>query len=170
MHEVLLITGGVRSGKSRYAEARIAAHAPPWAYIATAEARDEEMAERIRRHRNRRSRDWRTLEAPLGLTGALAESEDAGGRLVDCLTLWLSNLMEAERDIAVETEQLCDYLARTEAPVVLVTNEVGLGIVPENPLARRFRDAAGELNQRVAEVAGEVVLMVAGHPVPVKPA
>lgn len=170
MREVLLITGGVRSGKSRYAEARIAAHAPPWAYIATAEARDEEMAERIRRHRAHRSGDWRTLETPLRLTEALAESEDAGSRLVDCLTLWLSNLMEAERDIAAETERLCGYLAETRTPVVLVTNEVGLGIVPENPLARRFRDEAGLLNQAIAEVAGEVVLMVAGHPVPVKPA
>ena len=170
MREVVLITGGVRSGKSRYAEARIAAQAPPWVYVATAEARDDEMAERIRRHRARRSADWHTVEAPLDLLGALTESENAGGRLVDCLTLWLSNLLEAGRDITTESGRLCDYLARTETPVVLVTNEVGLGIVPENPLARRFRDAAGELNQAVAETATEVILMVAGHPVPVKSA
>ncbi len=171
MERVILITGGARSGKSRYAEARVAAYASPWAFLATAEAGDEEMAERIRLHQRRRSQEWRTVEAPLALVDALQETASiCGAQLVDCLTLWLSNLMQAERDVGAEIDRLYNYLTDTTTPVVLVTNEVGMGIVPANALARRFRDEAGRMNQAIAVVAQEVVLMVSGYPTTVKPA
>ncbi len=171
MGRVILITGGARSGKSRYAEARVAAYPSPWAFLATAEAGDEEMAERIRLHQTRRSQEWRTVEAPLALVDALQETARfSGAQLVDCLTLWLSNLMQAERDVGAEMDRLCNYLTDTTTPVVLVTNEVGMGIVPANALARRFRDEAGRMNQAIAVVAQEVVLMVSGYPTTVKPA
>lgn len=167
---IILITGGARSGKSRYAEERVRSIPPPWGYVATAEARDEEMKERIRMHRSRRSADWRTVECPLQLAGALKSQEDScNAQLVDCLTLWLSNLIEAERDVVAEVESLCHYLITTPIPVLLVTNEVGMGIVPANALAREFRDQAGRMNQAVARVAEEVILMVAGLPIRVKP-
>lgn len=169
---ILLISGGARSGKSRNAESRTLALSQSLSaapiYIATAEALDEEMRERIRTHQARRTDVWRNIEAPLALAKALDESDGEGPRLVDCLTLWLSNLMLAERDWRQETGTLCETLKRQQAPVTLVTNEVGLGIVPDNPLARRFRDAAGVLNQMVAEVADEVCFMVAGLPMRVK--
>ena len=136
---------------------------PPWAYVATAEAGDDEMAARIKAHRARRGAEWRTVEAPRDLAAALA----ACGRmpvLIDCLTLWLSNLMLAEADIDAEVERLETVLAAAAAPVVMVANEVGSGIVPEHPLGRRFRDLQGTLNQRLAARADRVVLMVAGLP------
>ena len=171
MGTVILITGGARSGKSRYAEARVAAFPSPWAFLATAEAGDEEMAERILLHQTRRSQDWRTVEAPLALVDALRETAStSGAQMIDCLTLWLSNLMQAEHDVGAEIDRLCDYLTDTATPVVLVTNEVGMGIVPANALARRFRDEAGRMNQSVATVAQEVILMVSGYPTTVKPA
>jgi adenosylcobinamide kinase/adenosylcobinamide-phosphate guanylyltransferase len=139
----------------------------PWLYVATAEAHDDEMAERIATHRARRGADWRTVDAPRDLAGALA-SASAGAVLVDCLTLWLSNLMLADADIAAETARLEEALTRAVVPVVLVSNEVGLGIVPENALARRFRDAQGRLNQQIAARADRVVMMVAGLPLVVK--
>lgn len=161
-----LVLGGARSGKSRHAEALIATAPPPWLYIATAEIRDDEMRERVAAHRERRGGDWQTREEPLALASCLA---DAGRpALVDCLTLWLSNLMHAERDIAAETNGLLAALARRAAPTVLVANEVGLGIVPENALARRFRDEAGRLNQRIAAAAGSVVFLAAGLPLVLK--
>ena len=170
MEKVVLITGGARSGKSRYAESRVAAFPAPWIYFATAQAGDEEMVERIRQHQARRSSQWRTVEEPLCLVDALKENEHScGARLVDCLTLWLSNLMGSQRDVAVEIDRLCQYLAGTTTPVVLVSNEVGMGIVPANPQARQFRDHSGRLNQAVAELAAEVILMVSGLPVGVKP-
>ncbi len=161
-----LVLGGARSGKSRHAEALIAAAPPPWLYIATAEIRDDEMRQRVAAHRARRGGDWLTREEPLALASCLAD----GGRpaLVDCLTLWLSNLMHAERDIAAETDGLLAVLARRSAPTVLVANEVGLGIVPENALARRFRDEAGRLNQRIAAAVGSVVFLAAGLPLVMK--
>jgi adenosylcobinamide kinase / adenosylcobinamide-phosphate guanylyltransferase len=162
-----LVLGGARSGKSRYAESLIAALPPPWVYIATAQAGDEEMAERIKMHRRRRGAGWRTVEAPCDLGAALA----AGGSapvLIDCLTLWLSNLMLAEVDVAAGIEHLEKTLAAAAGPVVAVANEVGQGIVPDNPLGRRFRDWQGLLNQRVAARADRVVLMVAGLPLPLK--
>lgn len=165
---VILITGGARSGKSMRAETRARDFLGKPVYIATAEALDAEMRERIERHRARRGRDWLERETPLELVAALGETDGAGARLVDCLTLWLSNLMHAERDWKMEGSLLVEALGRQISPVVLVTNEVGLGIVPDNALARRFRDAAGLLNQMIARAADEVELVVAGLPMRVK--
>jgi adenosyl cobinamide kinase/adenosyl cobinamide phosphate guanylyltransferase len=164
---VTLILGGARSGKSRHGEALIGVHPPPWTYIATAEAWDDEMAARIALHRARRDARWRTVESPLGLPAALAEAT-AAPVLVDCLTLWLTNLMLGERDVAAATEALLAVLAARTAPTVLVANEVGLGIVPEHRLGRDFRDAAGVLHQRIAARADRVLFMVAGLPMVVK--
>lgn len=169
---VVLISGGARSGKSRHAEslalaAAASLRAAP-VYIATAEAHDDEMRDRIAAHRARRDATWRNVEAPLALAQTLAETDGSGPRVVDCLTLWLTNLMLAERDWESAAQVLCAVARRQVAPVFVVTNEVGLGIVPDNALARRFRDAAGLLNQMVASVADEVVFMVAGLPMKVK--
>ena len=161
------VLGGARSGKSRYAERVIAALPPPLAYIATAEAGDDEMAVRIKAHRERRSAAWRTIEEPLNLHLALSACSTIPA-LVDCLTLWLSNLMLADADIEKEIRGLEASLASRAAPTVLVANEVGSGIVPEYPLGRRFRDLQGVLNQRIAARADRVVLMVAGLPLAVK--
>jgi adenosylcobinamide kinase / adenosylcobinamide-phosphate guanylyltransferase len=166
-----LVLGGARSGKSRYAESVIAAlpppWQPPWTYLATAEAGDAEMAARIAVHRARRGSQWRTVEAPRDLAAAL-KSCGTAPVLVDCLTLWLSNLMLADADIDVEIARLETALASTDAPAVLVANEVGSGIVPDNALGRRFRDLQGILNQRLAARADRVVLVVAGLPLAVK--
>jgi len=164
---VTLVLGGARSGKSRYAEGLITAGGGPWHYIATAEAFDDEMRARIREHRSRRAAGWVTVEAPLDLPLAL---RDAASRpaLVDCLTLWLTNLMLAGRDLAAETVELDAALRSRTAATVLVSNEVGLGIVPDNALARAFRDAAGRLNQHMAAQATRVVVMVAGLPLCLK--
>jgi adenosylcobinamide kinase/adenosylcobinamide-phosphate guanylyltransferase len=165
---VVLITGGARSGKSRRAEARARAFSGRPFYIATAEALDGEMAARIAQHRARRGSDWIEREVPLELAQALIETDGGGARLVDCLTLWLSNLLLAERDWSSSVAKLADVLHRQESPVVLVTNEVGLGIVPDNALARAYRDAAGIMNQAIAEVAAEVEFVVAGLPMKLK--
>jgi adenosylcobinamide kinase / adenosylcobinamide-phosphate guanylyltransferase len=165
--KLTLVLGGARSGKSRYAESLITALPPPWTYVATAQAGDEEMAARIKAHRERRGAQWRTVEAPRELAKALAARGD-GPVLVDCLTLWLSNLMLAEANIEEETVQLEETLAAAKGPVVLVANEVGSGIVPSYPLGRRFRDLQGILNQRVAARAERVILMVAGLPMALK--
>jgi adenosyl cobinamide kinase/adenosyl cobinamide phosphate guanylyltransferase len=162
-----LVLGGARSGKSRYAESLIAALPPPWIYVATAQALDAEMTERIAAHRGRRGTQWRTIEAPRDLVGALRTHLTAPV-LIDCLTLWLSNLLLADADIDAEIDRMEAALTETATPVVLVTNEVGSGIVPDNALARRFRDLQGILNQRVAACAERVVLVVAGLPVVVK--
>jgi len=169
MAKSILITGGARSGKSALAERLTLGLGSRPVYIATAEARDAEMADRIAAHRTRRGGDWSLVEAPLDLIGALRDSDHAP-RLVDCLTLWLSNLMLAERDWRPEAAALCALIPDLAQPVVLVTNEVGLGIVPDNALARAFRDAAGQLNQTVAAACDEVHLCVAGQPIKVKPA
>jgi adenosyl cobinamide kinase/adenosyl cobinamide phosphate guanylyltransferase len=164
-----LILGGARSGKSREAEALVSASPPPWRYVATAQALDDEMAERIALHRGRRGEGWRTHEAPLDLAGTLRElARDLAPILVDCLTLWLSNLMLGDHDIGNAVAGLEAALDAACAPIVLVANEVGLGIVPENALARRFRDEAGRLNQRLAARADRVLLMVAGLRLEVK--
>ena len=165
---IILITGGARSGKSTRAEMRACGFAGRPVYIATAEALDSEMGERIARHRARRGNDWLEREAPLELIPALDETDGDGARLVDCLTLWLTNLMLAERDWEKEVKLLAETLGQQKSPVVLVTNEVGLGIVPDNALARRFRDAAGILNQMIARAADEVEFVVAGLPMRVK--
>jgi adenosylcobinamide kinase/adenosylcobinamide-phosphate guanylyltransferase len=158
-----LVLGGARSGKSRYAEGLLADWSGTRIYLATAEAGDAEMQARIRHHRERRGEAWMTVEEPLELAAALVR-EAQGGRavLVDCLTLWLSNITLAERDIEAEAAALIAALGRCAGPIVLVSNEVGQGIVPENPPARRFRDDAGRLHQEVARVADRVVLVTAG--------
>lgn len=165
---VILIIGGARSGKSTRAEARTRAFAGKPVHIATAEALDEEMGERIARHRARRGDDWLARETPLELAAALAQTDGLGARLVDCLTLWLSNLMHAKRDWAHEAAGLADALRLQRSPVVIVSNEVGMGIVPDNALAREYRDAAGLVNQMIARVADEVELVVAGLPIRLK--
>jgi adenosylcobinamide kinase / adenosylcobinamide-phosphate guanylyltransferase len=162
-----LVLGGARSGKSRYAEALITALPPPWIYAATGQAFDAEMAERIAAHRARRGGGWTTVETPRDLAATLAAHAGVP-ILVDCLTLWLSNLMMAEAAIEAEFDGLEQALARATAPVVLVANEVGSGIVPDNALARRFRDLQGWLNQRIAAQADRVILSVAGLPLFVK--
>jgi adenosylcobinamide kinase / adenosylcobinamide-phosphate guanylyltransferase len=163
-----LVLGGARSGKSRYAESLIAALPPPWIYVATAQGRDAEMAERIAHHRARRASGWQTFEAPHDLASALRTAPSAAPLLVDCVTLWLSNRMLADADVDCEIRALEAALDRRAGPVVLVSNEVGSGIVPDNALARRFRDLQGQLNQRLAARADRVVLLVAGVPLVVK--
>ena len=164
-----LVLGGARSGKSRLAEELVEDQAGDCVYLATAEARDDEMRVRVAEHQDRRGARWRTVEEPLDLVGAL-ERECGPGRavLVDCLTLWLSNLMEAERDVEAETAALVEALGRLSGPVVFVSNEVGLGIVPDNPLARAFRDNAGRLNQAVAGGAQTALFVAAGLSVKLK--
>ncbi|WP_029002396.1 bifunctional adenosylcobinamide kinase/adenosylcobinamide-phosphate guanylyltransferase [Azorhizobium doebereinerae] len=168
MAKVTLVLGGARSGKSRHAESLVEALPAPWAYLATAQAFDTEMAERIALHRGRRGGGWRTLDAPLDLAGTLAGLPAEMPALVDCLTLWLTNHLLAEHDLDAEAARLVDAVSGRRAPVVLVANEVGLGIVPDNALARRFRDAAGRLNQDLAARADRVVFLVAGLPMMVK--
>ena len=165
---ITLVLGGARSGKSRYAEWLIASYPQPWVYIATAEAKDEEMAERIAAHRARREAGWQTMESPHELPEALAAAPDGAAVLVDCLTLWLSNLMLGSFNVEAMTARLEQALIARGGPTVLVSNEVGLGIVPDNALVRRFRDAQGLLNQRLAAQAARVIMMVAGLPVAVK--
>jgi adenosylcobinamide kinase / adenosylcobinamide-phosphate guanylyltransferase len=165
-----LVLGGARSGKSRYAESLTMGFPPPRVYVATAEPLDDEMVARIAAHRARRVADWRTIEASHDVACAVADAPAGSAVLVDCLTLWLSNLMLANADIEAESDRLDDALARAGGPVVLVSNEVGFGIVPDNALARRFRDLQGRLNQRLAALADRVVLVVAGLPVMVKEA
>jgi adenosylcobinamide kinase/adenosylcobinamide-phosphate guanylyltransferase len=161
--EVVLFVGGARSGKSRMAQTRAETLAGELVYLATGEARDEEMAARIHQHRADRGARWRTVEVPLALPEAI-EREAQPGKvvLVDCLTLWLSNVMLGEHDVTLATSRLLAVLAEARSPVLVISNEVGMGIVPENALARRFRDEAGRLNQRVASVADEVLLVAAG--------
>jgi adenosylcobinamide kinase / adenosylcobinamide-phosphate guanylyltransferase len=164
---VTLVLGGARSGKSRHAEALVGACPPPWTYIATAEAWDDEMAARIALHRARRDARWLTVESPRALPAALAAAAGTPV-LVDCLTLWLTNLMLGECDVSAATDALLAVLAARPAPTVLVANEVGLGVVPEHRMGRDFRDAAGLLHQRLAAQADHVLFMVAGLPMVVK--
>ncbi|WP_284311142.1 bifunctional adenosylcobinamide kinase/adenosylcobinamide-phosphate guanylyltransferase [Labrys miyagiensis] len=160
------VLGGARSGKSRHAEALISAHPAPWTYIATAQAFDEEMRDRIADHQARRDESWRTVDAPLALPEAISAAK--GPILVDCLTLWLTNLMLGKHALQPAFARLAEALASTPGPVVLVSNEVGLSIVPDNALARAFRDEQGRLNQQIAALADRVVFMVAGLPMVVK--
>jgi adenosylcobinamide kinase / adenosylcobinamide-phosphate guanylyltransferase len=166
--DVTLVLGGARSGKSRYAESLVTARPQPWVYIATAEARDDEMAARIAAHRARRAAGWQTIEAPHELPEALRAAPPEAAALVDCLTLWLSNVMDAKFNIDKLTQRLEEALGGRTGMTVLVSNEVGLSIVPDNALARSFRDAQGVLNQHLAGIASRVVLMVAGQPLIVK--
>ena len=163
-----LVIGGARSGKSRFAETLVTGTGHPRIYVATAEAWDDEMRDRIARHRLDRGDGWTTIEAPRDLCGALAGIHAGRVVLVDCATLWLTNHLLAEADLELETERLLAALAACAAPVVVVSNEVGWSIVPDNALARTFRDAQGRLNQRLAAQAGLVVAVMAGLPMVLK--
>ncbi len=167
-HGLTFLIGGARSGKSAHAERLVTAGPAPWTYIATAQAFDDEMRERIAIHLARRGEGWRTVDAPLDLAGALAAVPDGEAVLVDCLTLWLTNHLLAENDLDAQCAALVRTLGQPRGPWFVVSSEVGLGIVPDNALARRFRDAAGMLNQRVAAAADRVLFMVAGLPMQVK--
>ncbi len=166
---VSLVLGGARSGKSRYAEGLVEGAAAAGTYCATAEAGDAEMAARIAAHRSRRGPFWRTVEEKLALAPAIAgEAASERPLLIDCLTVWLSNLLLAGQSAEDEAAALCAALRLAAGPVVLVANEVGMGLVPETPLGRRFRDAAGRLNQQVAALADHVVFVAAGLPLVLK--
>lgn len=163
-----LVIGGARSGKSRLAEALVMNSGAPRRYIATAQAWDDEMRDRIAAHRGDRGAAWETVEAPLDLCTALGEARKDEAVLVDCATLWLTNHMLAEHDLSAESTALLAALASCPAPVVVVSNEVGWGIVPDNALARRFRDAQGRLNQQIAAQADLVLGVMAGLPIVLK--
>lgn len=166
---ITLVLGGVRSGKSRFAEKLVEESGLDAVYIATGQAFDSEMKARIDRHQARRGENWQTIEAPLDLTAALKSIAPRNcSVLIDCLTLWVSNLMMKEMDIGDETRRLSAVLAEVKSPVVIVTNEVGMGIVPDNKLAREFRDHAGDLNQEIAAMASQVYLVAAGLPLKLK--
>jgi adenosylcobinamide kinase/adenosylcobinamide-phosphate guanylyltransferase len=169
---VTLILGGARSGKSGYAERLLLGTVEPRSqalYVATAEARDTEMTARIRAHRDRRGARWQTIEEPRALAEVLMrETRVERPVLVDCLTLWVSNLMAGGADVAAAADRLIAALPRLAGPVVFVANEVGLGIVPDNQLAREFRDHAGRLNQALAAAADCVVFVAAGLPLVLK--
>lgn len=169
--QTTLILGGARSGKSHRALQLARETGAQRIFIATAEATDAEMAERIERHRAERGAGFTTVEAPLDLLGAL-ETAAAAGRVVvvDCLTLWLSNCMQHGCNVPARAGALTAFLARAPGAVIVVSNEVGLGLVPQTPLGREFRDAQGMLNREVAAVCGRVEFMVAGLPLRVKPA
>ena len=165
----ILVTGGARSGKSSFAEKRTKQLGSSLIYIATSKIIDSEMEKRVAEHQARRGSEWETLHAPLKLTEALSETDGKGPCLVDCLTIWLNNLIFHNEDTVVATKELIKVLEQRSDPVVLVTNEVGSGIVPENALARRFRDEAGRMNQIISQVADEVYLSVSGIPLQIKP-
>ena len=166
---VTLVLGGTRSGKSMFAESLAQEGRRQCVYVATAECVDDEMAGRIEIHRARRGNDWRTVETPIELAEAIRrESTSRVCLLVDCLTVWIGNLMHHGRDVGAAREALLESLAAAPGPVVLVASEVGLGIVPDNAMARAFRDHAGRLNQAVAGVAGSVCFVAAGIPISIK--
>ena len=172
MAGTIFITGGARSGKSRLAEELAQAYGAPLGYVATGMAGDAEMAERIDRHRARRGPAWRTIEEPLDLAGAVRENQGSCSvLLVDCVTLWLTNLLLKFGDgapVLREVERLTQMLPGLEKPLILVSNEVGMGIVPENGLARTFRDLAGEANELLARAADEVYVTFSGLPLKLK--
>jgi len=167
-NKVTLVLGGVRSGKSRYAE-QLGERAGKVVFLATAQPADEEMRGKVERHRNGRPRHWRTVEEPLALADAITHhGPSCDLMIIDCLTFFAANLLEAERDPQREIAALCSALAAPGCSVVLVSNEVGSGVVPEYPSGRRFRDLLGEMNQSVARVAHNVLLLVAGLPLVLK--
>ena len=164
-----LVLGGARSGKSRYAEGLASGHTGAKIYVASAQGGDAEMRARIAGHRERRGEGWTTLEAPLDAVGAIAGADASESFILfDCVTLWVSNLMAVGRDVEAEMARLAALLPRIVGRLVIVSNEVGLGIVPDNALARAFRDEAGLANQMLAEAADEVVFMAAGLPLKLK--
>jgi len=169
---IVFVLGGTRSGKSAFALRRASAFEGRKVYVATAQAYDEEMTERIKTHRMERGPEWETHEEPISLGLALRKlSAVYQVAIIDCLTIWLSNLLCAPGHVGEEEEEFLGSLSdvrKKEMDLFIVSSEVGMGIVPENELARRFRDMAGKLNQRVAEVADEVFLVAAGIPVRIK--
>lgn len=173
MADLILITGGTRSGKSDYAQRLAEAHDGSLLYVATATVADSEMAARVARHRQARGARWNVLEEPLDLCTRLPEAASGQGAvLLDCVTLWITNLLFANQEepaaVKAEIRRFLLLLSHIEAPVYLVTNEVGGGIVPENRLARLFRDLAGEVNQELAAAASSVWLVVSGLPLRLK--
>jgi len=172
MARIILVTGGARSGKSRFAERLALTFGTPLGYLATCESLDTEMDERVERHRKRRGLEWMTIEEPLRLTEMLSAND---GRfravLVDCVTLWLSNLLlahEKPERVMATVRELVEAAPKFVTPLIFVTNEVGMGIVPENRLARVFRDLAGEANELLATAADEVHVVFAGLPLRLK--
>ncbi|MDI9348786.1 MAG: bifunctional adenosylcobinamide kinase/adenosylcobinamide-phosphate guanylyltransferase [Candidatus Symbiobacter sp.] len=168
--KITLILGGAASGKSEFAERMLSPH-PNRHYIATTITmeNDPEMAAKIARHRQRRSEHWQTHEIPVNLTQELPQiMATKEPILVECLSMWVSNLMMAEKNIHTETENLIKTIENPTAPIIFVSLEVGLGIVPDNALARQYRDALGQLNQKIAAVAENVILVVAGQPLYLK--
>ena len=164
-----LVLGGARSGKSAFAERRAKESGRPVTYIATARPEDEEMRERIEHHRRRRRSDWSVVEEPLALAEALrAHAAEERCLLVDCLTVWLSNLLAVEARLAPERAALLEQLPELPGQIILVSNEVGWGLVPMHPVGRRFRDEAGRLNQQVAALCERVMLVAAGLPLVLK--
>ena len=168
MAEIILVTGGARSGKSALAERLAQSCGNRVIYIATTEPFDDEMQSRIDRHRARRDAGWRTVDAPLELPDILVQTDGDAPRLVDCLTMWLNNLIYHNRDVADEVDRLIEVISEQQADLVMVTNEIGSGLVPQTAEARKFRDLAGELNQMVAQAASQVYLSVSGIPVKIK--
>jgi adenosylcobinamide kinase / adenosylcobinamide-phosphate guanylyltransferase len=167
----LLVLGGARSGKSAYAQRLAEAHGPERLYLATATPGDEEMAARIASHRADRGRGWTTLEEPLEIARALdAEARPERAIVVDCLTLWLSNVMLAGRDPGPAVTALADSIGALAGPAILVSNEVGMGLVPDNRLGREFRDWQGRANREIARACDAAILIAAGLPVQLKPA
>ena len=166
---VVLVLGGARSGKSAFAERLVTETGLSRHYLATGRAWDEEMRERIARHQSDRGEGWQTHEEPVELVARLETLDDpANVILVDCLTLWVANLMMEERVMAEEFARLAAFVPRARAKLVLVSNEVGLGIVPENRMARDFRDHSGRLHQAIAQSAAEVYFIAAGLPLKMK--
>jgi adenosylcobinamide kinase/adenosylcobinamide-phosphate guanylyltransferase len=167
--KIIFITGGCRSGKSRYALDYANRHFSKKLYFATCEVIDEEMAQRVEQHRKMRGPEWQTIEEPLEIVEKLEDYWDrADVILLDCITLWLSNLLmkwDKDSKIMNEVERLVDHVKYSATPLMIVSNEVGMGIVPADPLSRRFRDLSGTINQRIAEVANTVILMVSGIPI-----
>ena len=163
-----LVLGGAASGKSRFAESLATASKLPRSYIATAQAFDDEMREKIAKHQQDRGEGWHTTEAPLNLCQALQSQPPNNVVLIDCLTLWLSNLLMAQKNISENSENLLAAVTEFGGPVICVSNETGLGVIPDTPLGRRFRNAQGQLNQDIAARADLVVLVTAGIPLALK--
>ena len=169
-HRATFVFGGARSGKSEFAEQLAVKSDLQKFYIATSAVFDPEMSERIGQHRHRRGASWTTIEEQIDLAGVLAKTLSPDRVvLIDCLTLWLSNLTYTEKNTEAEVKRLLDVLAEPAGPCIFVSNEVGMGIVPENKLSRSFRDMQGRLNQDMAAVCGQVVFVAAGLPLLLKP-
>lgn len=165
-----LVFGGARSGKSRFAEELVTQSDRASVYVATAQIRDDEMSQRVKVHQERRGAEWELIECPLDISTVIRERANPGSiLLIDCLTLWLTNVWFSDRDLESEIAKLCAAIETSNGPLVLVSNEVGMGIVPETKLGRDFRDEQGRLNQRIAQLATHVFFVAAGLPLCLKP-